>query len=517
MRQMASIAGLSIVLSFCTVFAPARRGIAAECHSCSPLPAPGAGETVVTVSNASELQEQINNADGPTTIYLEAGTYNVNSGFWITVTEPDITIRSLSGNRDDVVIQGVGMGVAPGFGIQVYDSRITIADLTIRDVGYHAIQVAKTEGEETDDLLFHNIRCVDAGQQLFKSSGGLMYDSVIECSTFEYTTTLKAYSHNYNGSYTNGIDLVASRGWIIRDNVIRNIKHDPAATTDIAGPAILIWPAGTGIACGDTVIERNRVIDCDMGIFFGNSSASGVNHTGGVIRNNFIKGYSGSDVGLGLVRSTDAIVAHNTVFSPAGLTNWSMEARFAETTGCVFINNLADEMIWGDRNGAVTTLVTNYTDVDDSGVDFVDADAGDLHLEGNDNGDIIDAGTPTSSRTTDIDGCAVLDGFPDIGADEYETITTSNWTGTDGTDWNDPDNWSTGVVPDALTHVCIPDVAEQSNPFPIIASSQSAEAQTIQIDRDASLTTGSGASLGIGGWVSTDGLLSISGMVTIGG
>lgn len=378
----------------------------AQCN-CDPLPTPGPGETTETVSNTSGLQNAINTATGPKTIWLQTGTYSVDTSGWITVTNPDITIRSLTGNRDDVIIQGVGMGPKPGFGIQVYESRVTIADLTIRDVGYHTIQVNKTVGRTTDDCLFHNIRCIDAGQQLFKSSGGDMYDGIIQCSTFEYTTTLDS------GCYTNGIDLVGTHGWIIRDNIIRNIKGNGC----LAGPAILIWPAsGTGLVCSDSIVERNLVIDCDMGIAFGNPSASGVNHTGGIIKNNFIKGYSGSDFGIAIIKSSDAKVINNTIYSP-GFWLYSIEVQYTESTNCLIQNNLHDEPMWLNRFGTNNPILVTNLDYSSPSI-FVDAARGDLHLVSGTVPSIIDAGTAVSDRTMDID-CQGISSQPDLGADEY--------------------------------------------------------------------------------------------------
>ncbi len=488
-------------------------GVFAKCD-CDPLAGPGQGESIATVESASELQAEINNASGPKTIYLRSGTYHVNTGFWITVTNPDITIRSLSGNRDDVVIQGVGMGGVPGFGVQVYDSGATLADLTIRDVGYHAIQVVKTDGNQTDDLLFHNIRCVDSGQQLFKSSGGSMSNGMIRCSTFEYTTTLEAHGHNYNGWYTNGIDLVSTHGWTIRDNVIRNIKHDPSTTT-LAGPAILVWPAGDAEACSDTIIERNRVIDCDMGIFLGNSSSSVVNHTGGVIRNNFVKGHSGSDVGIGLVRSVNAKVIHNTVYSPGGATGWSIEARFSETAGCLIMNNLTDQTIWGNRDGASSTLTANYTGA--AAENFVDAAGGGLHLASGDDPAIVDAGQSTTDRTADIECEAVLDNLPDIGADEYIAPVNAEWTGAESADWNDADNWSGAGIPGPSAEVVIPDVSGAGGDFPVLSATPAEGVRGLTIEPGASLQSDPNVGLAIADRLSIGGAVTIQGDIRIEG
>ena len=373
---------------------------------CSPLPDPGTDETVAMVSTADALQNEINSASGPKTIYLESGTYNVSSSFFINVGKSDITIRSESGNRDDVIIQGEGMGASEtGHGIYIDASRITIADLTIRDVPNHAIIVQP--GNFPSDLLFHNIRCVDTGQQIVKVSGGVDSNpknrGIIQCSVFEYTTTLD------EGAYTNGIDILNAHDWIIRDNVIRNIKAAPGAE-ELAGPAILAWHESS-----NTIVERNQIIDCDVGISFGNAGQSGISHTGGIIRNNFIKGHSESDFGIGIIFAPDAQVLNNTIYSP-GSWEYSIEARFSETTNCLIMNNLADEDIYGNRDGASSTLTSNVTDASES--DFADVESGNLHLS--DNATIaVDQGTASEDVSADIDcQSRPVGDFPDIGADE---------------------------------------------------------------------------------------------------
>ncbi|OGL42619.1 MAG: hypothetical protein A2161_04125 [Candidatus Schekmanbacteria bacterium RBG_13_48_7] len=385
--------------------------------SCNSLPGPSPGETVVTVNNAADLQDEIDNATGPKTIYLQNGTYYVDTSWWITVTNPDITIRSLSGNRDDVTIQGEGMGPKPGFGIQVYESRITIADLTIRNVGNHAIQVSKLSSVQTDDLLFHNIRCIDTGEQVFKSSGGNMYNGIIECSVFEYTSTMN------EGCYTNGIDLVGTHDWIIRDCIIKNIKGFDC----LAGPAILVWPADSGITSSGTIVERNYVIDCDMGIALGNAWAAGINHTDGIVRNNFIKGYSDSDFGIAVIKATNTQVLNNTIYSP-GSWPYSIEVQFSESSNCLIMNNLYDEPMWLNRFGSNNpTLTTNYQ-YSSSSI-FVDPSAGDLHLNSGSYASINDTGTSSPHRITDID-CESIVSNPDIGADEYHGSSTVTPTST---------------------------------------------------------------------------------------
>lgn len=277
---------LSLLLTFAT---HAPKSVAA----CGPLGPPGDDETVVTVSSLSAIQNAIASATGPKTIYLTSGVYPVTPDSFIAIHKSDITLRSLSGNRDDVVIQGQGMaaGGDVGHGIYITASNITIADLTVRDTQNHGIFF----NPGSHDNLVHNVRCVDIGEQLLKASDDTSMapknNTIVECSLFEYTTTL---NDGDDGWYTNGIDILNSHNWIIRDNTFRNIKHNPSITTTLAGPAILAWKGSSG-----TLVERNRIIDCDFGISFGNAGGSGIQHNGGIIRNNFIKGYDHTDFGMG--------------------------------------------------------------------------------------------------------------------------------------------------------------------------------------------------------------------------
>ena len=384
-------------------------GIIAQCN-CGPLPPPGTGETVIYADNTAEVQQAIGNANGKTTIYLNSGTYPVSSSSLINVFKPDITIRSASGNRDDVIIQGEGMaaGGGVGHGIFIDADNITVADLTVRDVQNHAFFV----NPGADSCLFHNVRGLDSGEQIFKASGDPALPpknhGIIECSTFEYTTTL---DDGDDGYYTQGIDLLNCHNWIIRDNVIRNIKHNPSLTSTLAGPAILSWYQSS-----NTIVERNKIIECDFGISFGNSAQGTISHTGGIIRNNFILGYAYSDFGIGLAFAPDAKVINNTIYSPGGWP-YSIEARFAETRNCEITNNFSDEDIWDNRDGASCTLTTNNTAATPS--DFVNIAVCDLHLKSN-AVSAINAGTNTPERTMDID-CEDIISLPDIGADEFDS------------------------------------------------------------------------------------------------
>ena len=375
---------------------------------CSTLPVTSDNQESVTVTSVSEISDEINRATGPKTIFLEDGTYHVSPSSVIHVNKPGITIRSKSGDRDRVLIVGQGMrnGVEVGHGFFISSSNTTIADLTIRDIRNHAIFI--NPGSHRN--LIHNVRCLDCGEQLLKASGGSELppknDSTVQCSSFEYSDTL---DDGDDGWYTNGIDLLNSHNWVIRYNLFKNIRHNPALTSTLAGPAILVWQSSSG-----TLIEGNQIINCDFGISLGNASGEGVQHDGGVIVNNFIKGYNKSDFGIGIIRSINSRVEHNTIYSP-GSWPYSIEARFPETRNAIIRNNFVDEPILPDRDGADVQVRNNLTKAKPSY--FRDARSGDLHLHSR-RAPALDCTTSLKSRTYDIDQEQIDDLKPDCGADE---------------------------------------------------------------------------------------------------
>ncbi len=395
----------------------------AQCN-CSPT-APPQNQIIVVITpqqGTAAIQSAINNATAPTTIFLTNGIYSVAGG-QINVTKSDITIRSQSGNRDSVVILGGGMLGGSGYhGISILKSNVTIADLTIKNIDTHPIDINfwYQPNADLDNILLRNLHIIDGGQQLVKMSfsgnPSIKSDNgVIECSLIEYTTSLPG-----NNYYTNGIDLHNAHGWIIRDNTIRNIKKGPNATSP-AGPAILFFQGGS-----NAIVERNTVINCDEGIFLGNwGNNPNISFTGGILRNNVIRGHATSRCGLGVVLCPNAIVINNSVYSPGGtawtVEQYSIEVTGAQTTNLFLQNNLLDEDIINVSNSAPPfTTVTNI--INSGSSHYVNTNMSTLNMHLVSSSSAINGGTTHAQRTSDLD-CGTINGNPDIGADEL--LTTS--------------------------------------------------------------------------------------------
>ncbi len=164
---------------------------------------------------------------------------------------------------------GVPFGIWVGGNVR----GVTIANLTIRDVYNHPIML--NAGAQSP--LIHNVRLVNAGQQFIKANpdgaGGGVDNGIVEYSVIEYETTSR-------DDYTNGVDVHTGDNWIIRHNLFRNMR---APQGQLAGPAILMWNAST-----NTLVDGNTFINCQREIALGLIERTPNDHTGGIVRNNFI-------------------------------------------------------------------------------------------------------------------------------------------------------------------------------------------------------------------------------------
>jgi hypothetical protein len=289
---------------------------------------------------------------------------------YVHIVNNGIALRGATGNRGDVVLDFGGM-VSGHFGILVDGDDVTIANLTIRNAHDHGVSI-----QGRDRPLLYNLHILDIRDQLVKvnPAGNGSEDGVLACSRLEYTTSAP-------DSYTNGISAHNAHRWVVRDNEWYRIR----TSDDTPAPTILFWSGST-----DTVVERNLLVDCYQGIAFGNASHTGIDHTGGVVRNNVIYASEPHDVVVEMVHAQDWLVAHNTalLLNPAPGLTWGMEARYPDSQG-TFAYNLTNMSIWRNRDGANGAVVGNVTTANTSW--FVDAASADLHLLGTATGAIDQA------------------------------------------------------------------------------------------------------------------------------
>jgi hypothetical protein len=358
---------------------------------------------VLHVRTEQEFRAAINDVNtrgGNATILVANGVYRIaSSASFPYITGSKVILRSLSGKRDSVILEGGGMrDVQPATenGLLIAGDHVTIADLTIRNVGNHGIQVSG------HGLLVHNVRIQDTYQQMLKGATdrAVIDSGIVQCCLFEYTA---GRGPNY---YIGGIDVHKGRNWIVRDNVFGHIQSPGGA---IAEHAVHFWNNSE-----NSTVERNLIRNCDRGIGFGLGNSA---HLGGIIRNNFIVHDGGGvfpDVGIGLENSPGTKVYNNTIFIT--YPN-AIEYRFASTGNVSIVNNLCNQAIRA-RDGANASLSHNLTNARQDW--FVAPATGDLRLASalpvvvDAGGDVEGVVTDDIDKTPRPRGAAI-----DIGAHEW--------------------------------------------------------------------------------------------------
>jgi hypothetical protein len=349
---------------------------------CPPLPAPTGN--IVNVSSVSQLENAVNTASSGDTILIADGTYNLN-GVYLRIDTPNVTLRSASGNRDAVLLDGNYLTTEI---IQVVASNVSIADLTLQKAVDHPIHIM-TNGSTITNPFIYNVHIIDPGEQAIKinpAGSGYLDDGIIACSHIELTDAGRPHVESSPPCYTGGIDGHYARRWIIRDNFIEGFW----CPTGLSEHGIHLW-----VNSSDTMVERNRLFNNARGIGFGLGTSG---HTGGTIRNNMV--HVIQDVGIGLESSPNTRVYNNSVYTGNGYSN-SIEYRFSATSNVEIINNLTNRAI-ASRDGGSGVVQNNIINAQSSW--FVSATTGDLHLISDSISSVIDQAQTLTDVTDDFDG-----------------------------------------------------------------------------------------------------------------
>lgn len=413
-----------------------------------PLPPPDAAVfTIIEVDTAQKLADACWNLQSDQAIVIAAGDYDLKAvsfpngvdgrltvGRFGAAPISNIQIRGATGNPQDVVIHGAGM-LAPivPFGFQIFTATdVLIADLSVGNVYYHSVAIQGDQGAARVRL--YNARIFDAGQQIVKASGGDADDVTIEyCEIFHSAgAVVHPEGSPPNSCYTNGIDAIGVSGWAIRDNLIHGIY---CRNNALAGPSILVWQGSAG-----TIVERNTILDGSRGISLGLGTGD---HSGGVVRNNFIRWDPNAayqvDVPI-YTTSPGSLVLHNTALTRGRYAN-AVEVRFSSTTGVRVEHNLLDAQV-APRDGAAPSVADNLQNAQPGW--FVDEAAGDLHLlptaapaidQVSRLPEVVDdfsgASRPAGAGETDL-GAAELTTLVPIFADGFESGDLSGWSAATG-------------------------------------------------------------------------------------
>jgi len=249
---------------------------------------------------SDEIIKFVENAEENDIILINNGVYEfVGSHKVVFKNKRNVTLRSVSGNADDVIFKGGGFHKKDGYLKTQIDEPICILSnndgiiingITIRDSNCHGIKIAG-EGNNAN-ITIENCKFIDICERMIKGSMGddnyFVNNIKIKNNYFEDTQIPVESDHmeNFEGDYIAGIDMMVLNGALISDNKFVNIKGKNHG----ARGAIFIWSGSSNI-----IAERNVILNCDRGICFGNPGNVSVGRgnamffvNGGVIKNNFI-------------------------------------------------------------------------------------------------------------------------------------------------------------------------------------------------------------------------------------
>ncbi len=386
------------------------------------------------------LRQVVSDAQPGSTIALEDGTYtfaeaSAGSYTGLYFTKPNITLRSLSGDVDAVVLDSAYADHGEQTGLITIDAKgVVLANLTLKRSIFHLVHLWK----DADDVVIHNLRLLDAGQQFLKSSPGAgTVDSLeVSCSDFMMSAAGRdnvwGYGSQEGGTrcYTGGIDSHNGRNWTIHDNAFNGIYCD---ATGVARPAhgkksadrnnmtyqgglsehaVHLWDSE---ANSSHTVVRNHISNCARGIGLGIQSEV----YGGLIANNMIfSEHAGSgehDVAISIMRGHGTVVANNTIFylSADAYAN-AIEYRWDTSADLRIVNNLSNGTLKA-RNSATALLESNVSDAEAAW--FTSASTGDLHLRDCSQSGVVGAGQSVPGVSDDYDA-DLRDGQIDIGADQ---------------------------------------------------------------------------------------------------
>lgn len=371
--------------------------------------------TVVEVSTVGELVGALEHAECGQTIRLADGHYPMPR--YVEVRADDVTVRSASGDRQRVILDGAESRHGELLGFRNC-SGVTVADLTIQNVRYNGFKI--NSETNVQDLTIRNCIIHNVWQRGVKGvkvpperrEAIRPRHCRIQYCLF-YNDRPKRLSDDpadiANGNYIAGIDVMYATDWVISDNVFVGIQ---GRTYEGRG-AIFLW-----FDARDCLIERNIMIDCDVGLQLGNPHrADGVqvHCTGCVARNNFIT--RAPEAGIVTTYTRDCEVLHNTIHDPENRL-YRLLRMVCTNEGLRVANNLLSGP--GMRNESDSDIRFAGNLVRDMTHGLADPCNGDLHL--------TEAATEAIGRAAvfsdvaeDIDG-AVRDEKPDIGADELTSV-----------------------------------------------------------------------------------------------
>lgn len=378
-----------------------------------PMPPP-TGQ-VIRVSNADELFRAASEVKPGGTIMLADGHYMMPRYF--AITTDDVTMRSASGDREKVILDGAKSRHGELVGITKC-SGVSIADLTIQNVSHNGFKLnsdTNVQKVTIRNCVIHNIwqrgikgvRVPEENRDVMRPKNcRIEYCLFYNDRPKQFSDDPRDTPENFNGNYVGGIDVMYAKNWVISDNVFIGIR----GRTGEARGAIFMWHDAQ-----DCIVERNIIIDCDTGICLGNSSRGPgtlLHCSRFIVRNNFVT--RAPENGILADYTRDCKIVHNTVHDPTSRLRRLIRVVH-DNDGLLVANNLLSGPPLRNESDSEITFRNNVTG--NAASAFVDPEHGDLHLKKKIPG-IVDSADPIPEVVDDIDRQS-RKGKPDIGADEF--------------------------------------------------------------------------------------------------
>ncbi|MGI6457495.1 MAG: right-handed parallel beta-helix repeat-containing protein [bacterium] len=374
----------------------------------------------VQVATVEELIRAVEQAQPGDVILLQDGTYYLPR--YIEIQEDRVTLRSASGNRNTVVLDGSQSIHGELLGFRSC-SGVTVAHITIQNIRWNGFKINSdfnVQNLTIYDCVIHNIwqRGVKSvriplenREQIRPKNCKVQYCLFYNDRPKRFSDDPSDTPQNFNGDYIGGIDTMFAKGWIISDNVFTGIK----GRTGQGRGCIFMWHHAE-----DCIIERNIIIDCDFGIALGNSSgigegSSSIHGTNMVVRNNFIT--NTPETGILAAYTTNCKIINNTVHDPDNQLRRLIRIVH-ENDGLEVRNNLLSGTgVARETNDAIifeNNRIGDYTNY------FVAPEKGNLYLKPEAE-QAIDQGESHPDVTHDIDQMPREEPI-DLGADEYGNV-----------------------------------------------------------------------------------------------
>ena len=270
---------------------------------------------VIQVATVKQLFSAMQNVKPGGTIVLADGHYLMPR--YIEMTTDNVTLRSVSGDRHKVVLDGATSRHGELLGI-TNCVGVTIADLTIQNVKFNGIKINSDRGAQR--VTVHNCVLHNIWQRGIKAPGLRNDDEKLRPRNCRvqfclfYNDRPKQFSDDetdtpktFNGNYIGGIDVKNTTDWIFRDNVFMGIQ---GRTREGRG-CIYISENGQG-----ATIERNVFLNCDIAVALGNPSLeySQYHAVGCTVRENVIADCP--ETGILGCYTKDCQIEKNTIHDP---------------------------------------------------------------------------------------------------------------------------------------------------------------------------------------------------------